>query len=93
MDENGKCCVKKITLSEILHSALQMRDNTLKVLCDVTKHVVYCKVIFIMSVHLYLQTYGPTWVAAFNSSYSPSSPTMISLLVWLGSLCHLGEAL
>lgn len=47
-----------------------MRANTLKVLCHVTEHAMYCKVIFVMSICLCVQTYGPMWVIAFNS-YSP----------------------
>lgn len=56
MDENGKCYVKIIIPTEILHIALQMKDNTLKVLCDVTERARYCKVIFVMSICLCVQT-------------------------------------
>lgn len=47
-----------------------MRANTLKVLCHVTEHAMYCKVIFVMSICLCVQTYGPMCVITFNS-YSP----------------------
>lgn len=93
MDKNGKCCVEKIILTTFLHSALQMRDNELKISCDVTQHVRYCKVIFAMSIHLYLQNYGPMWMAAYISPTGPSSPALTSILLRLGLLCHLGEIL
>lgn len=56
MDENGKYYVKIIIPTEILHIALQMRANTLRVLCNVTEHAIYCKVIFVMSICLCVQT-------------------------------------
>lgn len=54
MDKGEKCCFKKVTLTKILHSALQMKDNTSKVLCDLNENVMYCKVIFAMSICLCL---------------------------------------